>query len=126
MVAALPILKPGGTIILAAEMSEGIGSPDFQRLYADSATPEIFMERILGPDYFVVDQWQLEEFVKVYRHARVVKVFGEGLPAETLRRLHVEPVSSIETAVAESLAEYGPEATIAVIAKGPYVMAEVG
>jgi hypothetical protein len=30
----------------------------------------------------------------------------------------------VETAVAESLAQYGPEATIAVLPKGPYVIAE--
>jgi hypothetical protein len=28
--------------------------------------------------------------------------------------------------VADSLAEYGPQATLAVIPKGPYVLAEVG
>ena len=43
-----------------------------------------------------------------------------------LRRLFVEPASSVEAAVAECLAEYGPGATIAVIPKGTYVMAEVG
>ena len=32
---------------------------------------------------------------------------------------------SVETAVAESLAEYGPDARIAVIPKGPYVLAYV-
>ena len=36
MVAALPIVKPGGTIILAASLSEGIGSPEFQRLFAEN------------------------------------------------------------------------------------------
>ena len=33
MVGALPIVKPGGTIILAASLSEGIGSPEFQSLF---------------------------------------------------------------------------------------------
>jgi hypothetical protein len=31
----------------------------------------------------------------------------------------------VEAAVAESLAEHGPGATLAVIPKGPYVIAEV-
>ena len=75
------------------------------------------MERILGKDYFVMDQWQLEELAKVRRKAKV-KVVSDGLPPETLRRLFVEPAASVEAAVAESLAEYGPDATIAVIPKG--------
>jgi hypothetical protein len=37
----------------------------------------------------------------------------------------VEPAPSIEEAVAASLAEYGPKAKIAVIPKGPYVLAQV-
>lgn len=124
MVAALPILKPGGTIVLAAGMSEGIGSSDFRRLFDENPTLEGFMQRILHTEYFVMDQWQLEELAKVRRQAKV-KVVTDGLPAETLRRLFVEPAESVEAAVAEALAEYGPQATIAVIPEGPYVMAEL-
>jgi hypothetical protein len=68
-----------------------------------------------------MDQWQLEEMAKVCRKAKV-KVVTQGLPAETLRKLFVEPVGTVEQAVAESLAEYGPEARVAVIPKGPYVL----
>lgn len=124
MVAALPILKPGGTLILAAEMSEGIGSPEFQRLFDENPTLDAFMERILRTDYFVKDQWQLEELAKVRRLAKV-KVVADGLPPETLRRLFVEPAPSVEAAVAAALAEHGQEATMAVIPDGPYVLAEL-
>ena len=124
MVTALPILKPGGTIILAASLSEGIGSPEFQRLFDENPTLDGFMERILSKSYFVMDQWQLEELAKVRRQAKV-KVVSDGLPPETLLRLFVEPAESVEAAVAVALAEYGPGATIAVIPKGPYVLAEL-
>jgi hypothetical protein len=43
-----------------------------------------------------------------------------------LNRLFVESASSVEAAVADSLAEYGEQATVAVIPKGPYVLAQVG
>ena len=79
------------------------------------------MERILGKDYFVMDQWQLEELAKVRRKVKV-KIVSDGLSAEVLSGLFVEPASSVESAVADSLAEYGPEATVAVIPKGPYVL----
>jgi hypothetical protein len=39
--------------------------------------------------------------------------------------LFVEPAASVEAAVADALVEHGPNATIAVIPKGPYVMAEL-
>ncbi len=125
MVAALPIVKQGGTVILAASMSEGIGSPPFRSLFEEHVSPAAFIDRILhDPDYFVMDQWQLEKMARVSRRAKI-KVVSDGLPPETLRRLFVEPCPSVEAAVAESLDEYGPDATIAVIPKGPYVVAEV-
>jgi nickel-dependent lactate racemase len=121
---ALPIVKQGGTIVMCASLTEGIGSPQFQQLFQENASLEGFVERILGKDYFVMDQWQLEELAKVRRKAKV-KIVSDGLPAETLNGLFVEAAPSIEQAVAASLAEYGPAAKIAVIPKGPYVLAQV-
>jgi nickel-dependent lactate racemase len=118
---ALPIVKQGGTIILAASLSEGLGSPEFQRLIHDNPDLQTFKRRILGKDYFVMDQWQLEELAKVVARCKV-KVVSGGLPAETLRQCHVEPADTVEEAVAASLAEYGPAARLAVIPKGPYVL----
>ena len=124
MVAALSIVKPGGTVILAASMSEGLGSGEFQRVFRENASLDAFMHRILTSDYFVMDQWQVEELAKIRRKARVV-VVSDGLPAETLQNHFVETAPSVETAVAECLARYGRDATIAVIPKGPYVLAEL-
>ncbi len=121
---ALPIVKQGGTIIMAASLSEGIGSAEFQSLFRENASLELFVERVLGKDYFVLDQWQVEELAKVRRKARV-KIVSDGLSREVLDGLFVESAASVEEAVAESLAEYGPAATMAVIPKGPYVLAQV-
>jgi len=117
----LPIVKQGGTIILAASLSEGIGGPEFRSLFQENPSLEVFMERILGRDYFVIDQWQLEELAKVRRKARV-KIVSDGLAPEILRTCFVEPAPSVEAAVADSLRDHGPEARIAVIPKGPYVL----
>jgi lactate racemase len=118
---ALPIVKRGGTIVLAASLSEGLGSPEFRQVLADNPDLRAFKERILGEDYFVMDQWQVEEFAKVAERCKVKVVTG-GLSPEVLRRCHVEPAATVERAVADSLAEYGAGARVAVIPKGPYVL----
>lgn len=122
---ALPIVKQGGTIIIAASLSEGVGSPEFQHLIKDNPDLRAFKERIMGKDYFVMDQWQLEELAKVTARCKI-KVVSNGLPAATLRECHAEPAESVEKAVADCLAEYGPQAQVAVIPKGPYVLPYVG
>jgi nickel-dependent lactate racemase len=118
---ALPIVKQGGTIILAVALNEGLGGPEFQRLLADNPDLDQFKKRILGGDYFVMDQWQLEEFAKVVAKCKV-KVVTDGLGPDVLRKCHVEPAASVESAVAECLREYGPDAKVGVIPKGPYVL----
>src|SRR5207342_3454861 len=77
---ALPIVKQGGTIVMAASLSEGLGSPEFQKLLRDNTCLRTFKQRILGEDYFVMDQWQLEELAKVVERCKV-KVVSDGLPA---------------------------------------------
>ena len=81
----LRVLKPGGTIILAADLREGIGSPEFASLFTENGSLDQFMQRITGgdatqPDYFVMDQWQLEELAKVARQAHIVYVTEACLP----------------------------------------------
>jgi nickel-dependent lactate racemase len=118
---ALPIVKEGGTIVLAASLTEGLGSPEFQSVIRDNPNFQAFKKRILETDYFVMDQWQLEELCKVLEKCRV-KVVTHGLSAEALRQCNVEPAESVEQAVADALAEHGPTAKLAVIPKGPYVL----
>lgn len=121
MTGCLSIVKPGGTIILAASLTEGVGSPEFESLFHENHDLDTFMTRITGEGYFVMDQWQVEELAKVRRKAKV-KVVSDGLPAEVLSRCFVEPASSVESALAASFEEYGPTARVAVIPKGPYVL----
>ena len=117
---ALPVVKKGGTIVLAASLTEGLGSPEFrEQLAAYEATGGY--DRPADRETCEMDEWQLVMMKKVVAHCRV-KVVTQGLPADVLRRCRVEPAASVEAAVAESLAEYGPSATLAVIPKGPYVL----
>ena len=121
---ALPIVKQGGTIVIAASLSDGIGSPEFEQLFEEHANLDAFMECILGKDYFVMDQWQLEELAKVRRKAKVTYV-SDGLEPKAFERLFVRAAESVELAVSNALEEYGPDARIAVIPKGPYVLPSI-
>jgi nickel-dependent lactate racemase len=128
---AMPVVKKGGTIIMAASLTEGLGSEEFQRHIAESR----FMKRFdpvpdaakyrTGPDICEMDEWQLLMLSKVLDHCKV-KVVTHGLTPDVLRRCRVESADTVEAAVAASLAEYGPAAKVAVIPKGPYVLPCVG
>lgn len=121
LIGALPVVKPGGTIVMAASLSEGIGSPDFVRLLDETESLEQFTTDMWRDDFFFIDQWQLEEHAKVCRKAKVA-VYTDGLSAADLSRCFVTPVESVEAGVEAALAEAGPEARIIAIPEGPYVL----
>lgn len=123
--AALPIVKPGGTILLAAQCAEGIGGPQFTKLMIETESPEAFMEAVRRPGFFVTDQWMVEELCKVLRKARVLR-YSEGIPPHHRFGLLAEPVASVEAGVELARRMHGQDARIAVIPKGPYVLARVG
>jgi len=79
------------------------------------------MDRVRQPGFFVVDQWMLEELCKVLYKARVF-LYSDGIPPEHRDRLLVETATSVEAAVEQALAAHGPDARVAVIPEGPYVL----
>jgi nickel-dependent lactate racemase len=125
IVAAVDILKPGGTIILAASCDEGLGSKEFEQIAEKFDSIDAFMEAILADEFFVVNQWQLEELAKALRKGKV-KVVSDGLSPPEFQRYFVSHSPTVAEALDDALAEYGKAATIAVLPDGPYVLAELG
>jgi nickel-dependent lactate racemase len=122
MVGVIDILEPGGTIIIASECSEGMGSPEFvsaQRLLCE-AGPDRFMSILEGRDRALIDEWQTEMLVKALR-VGTVQLYTTGLSQEDLEAVYVEPVHSIEEAVMASVVTHG-DRKIAVVPEGPYVI----
>ncbi|HEX9655639.1 MAG TPA: nickel-dependent lactate racemase [Bacteroidota bacterium] len=123
MTAALPIVKKGGMLIIAAECAEGLGSSEFRDMATKFESADAFLQTILS-NPVVLDQWQLEECAKVARKADVVLV-SSGIPAEYRDKLFVRSSDSVENALGQGFAKYGDIATVAVIPKGPYTLVEV-
>ena len=122
LVAAIPAVRKGGTVIQAAALAEGIGSADFTRLMEETSDLGVFMQRIREPGFFRNEQWELEEFVRVARHAQIL-LYSDGLPREVQERLFVTPVCSVEAGITQALARHGKDAGILFMPHGPYVLA---
>jgi len=122
MVGALDILVPGGTIIIASECSEGMGSPEFfaaQRLLYREGT-ENFMAILNRREKALIDEWQTEMLVKALNVAKI-QLYTQGLNDEELKITCVEPVESLEEAILQST-EFHQDKHIAIIREGPYVI----
>ncbi|WP_394795588.1 nickel-dependent lactate racemase [Armatimonas sp.] len=121
IVGAYPIVKPGGTVIIAAQMQEGVGSPHFKETLEAHPNLDALVAQMSAPNWTPLpDQWQVEMLARACRHHRVIVVTEPSRAAE-LRRCHVDAVGSMQ----EALARLSTSATIAVIPKGPYVIPAV-
>jgi len=120
--AASHIVKPGGSILLAAACQEGAGAPEFRRMLLDGVSDAQFLANIQGAPV-TVDQWQLEKLAIVTTRQDLLW-YVPGLPAEFHAGLWGRSYTSIESAV-EALASRLPRgASVAVIPEGPYVLAK--
>jgi lactate racemase len=122
MVGAIGALEPGGTIVIASECSEGMGSREFvesQRLLGRLG-PEGFMAEIGGRERARIDEWETEMLLKATRAGRV-QLYSGGLDPASRPDTCVEVVDAVGEAVAASARERG-DLEVAVIPEGPYVI----
>jgi nickel-dependent lactate racemase len=122
MVSPMDILEPGGTIIIASECSEGMGSPEFvaaQRLLCEVG-PEQFMAILQGREKALIDEWQTEMLLKPLR-VGTIQLYSTGLREKDLKDTYVEQISSLEAAVVASVRSHG-DRHIAIVPEGPYVI----
>ena len=122
MIAAMNVVKDGGSVILVSECSDGIGGREFTNLVLETKDLTGFVEKLYDPDFFVVDQWMLEEMAKVIKKAKVY-CYCDGVRDGVLKQLSVDPISSPEQGIRLALEGQGADATILAIPEGPYVLA---
>ena len=119
MSAAAQVVKPGGSIVIAAECRDGL--PDhgeYGQLLQMASSPEELLVMIRSAESVRQDQWQVQIQAQVQMKADVY-VKSAYLDAEAVERAMLNPCKSVEDTVATLLDRYGPEATICVLPEGP-------
>ena len=118
MSAGARIIKPGGTLILAAECSEGVpANSPLDKLLRSASSPEEILSMLATPGFVRPEQWQAQIQALVQRKARVL-VYS-SLPDEVVRACHLTPCHDIGAEVKKCLDALGPKARIAVLPQGP-------
>jgi nickel-dependent lactate racemase len=121
LTAAAQIVKPGGTIVLCAECSDGF--PDhgnFKRLLGLRKTPADLLAMIEEPGFATYDQWAAHSQALVQLQARVLMY--SSLSDDDVRSALLEPTRDPSGAVRSALAAAGTGARCAVLPEGPYVV----
>jgi len=119
MSAAAQIVKPGGTIICAAECRDGF--PDRSDYHAEllrGNPPARLLEEITARTATVPDQWQIQIQAQIQVLANVV-MYTSYLSPTDLTTAHLGHTADVESAVDLALATAGPNARVCVLPHGP-------
>lgn len=126
MSAAAQVVKPGGSIIVAAECCDGLPAHgEYAQLLRLARSPEEMLAMIGSWEGVRQDQWQVQLQAQVQLRAEVY-VRSDGLSDEALQGAMLRPCASVEDTVAGLLERYGPQATICVLPEGPMTIPFVG
>lgn len=128
MSAAMQIVKPGGSIVIAAECQDGVPEwGEYGDLVQEAGSVQGILDIISQPGYRRRDQWEAQIQAIVQQRADVY-VYSDGLSDEQTRRMLLTPCHDIEDTVADLRRKHGPGTRLCVLPEGPqtipYLMAE--
>lgn len=118
MSAAHKIVKQGGTIICAAECSDGIPAHGhYAEILRMRRTPQEILDMIQEPSFRKFDQWQVQK-------QAVIQIWADILVYSTLSDQEIKdamlaPTASIEATLEQLMNKYGPQMSVAVMPLGP-------
>lgn len=118
MSAAAQIVEPGGFILMAGACTDGFPEHgNFKRLLYEHDGPRALLATIQQPGFRCCDQWQVQLLADILIKARV-GLYSE-LPADAVRKAHLEPVQDLSATVREAAAGLPEDAPIALLPEGP-------
>jgi lactate racemase len=118
MSAGARVVKPGGTLILAAECREGVpAGSHLDKLLRSASGPEEILTMLNTPGFVRAEQWQAHIQSLVQRKAKVL--LHSSLPEEVVRAVHLTPCPDISATVRQLIKADGNGTRVAVLPQGP-------
>lgn len=119
MSAAEQIVRPGGSIIIAAECAEGVpGHGLYGQLLGEAADAAELANNVLQAQETRQDQWQAQIQARIQARADVY-VYADGLSDSQIENALLQPCRDIPALLEQLLERYGADARIAILPEGP-------
>lgn len=117
MDAAVLAVKPGGTIILAAQCEEGLGEEKFADWVNTASCPQDIMERF--NHQFELGGHKAFAICRILQQAEILLL--SSLTEQQTRDLFLKPVYSMEEALQHAFQRHGEQARIIVMPEAPKI-----
>ena len=117
MDAAVLAVKPGGTIILAAECTEGLGEQTFADWIEEARCPQDIVERFHR--HFELGGHKAFAICRIIDQAEVLLL--SSLADQQVKGLFLTPVHSLEEALRHAFLKHGEQARVIVMPEAPKI-----
>ena len=121
IVTAGEVVRDGGTILAISGMKEGLGSENFISLMKKYRDSESYLKFYSKPENFTLDQWQIEELLKVTRRANVC-FYSRNRQPVLIENLGVRTVRDLKNFLSPF---FSGNAVIGLLPEGPFVLPEI-
>jgi len=119
MRAADQVVRPGGSIVIAASCWDGIPEHGlYGKLLRETRSPRELLDKIRAPGFLEQDQWQAHIQALIQQKAAIY-VRSDGLTDDQVRNALLIPSRRVEETIEDLLKEYGRGASICVMPEGP-------
>jgi lactate racemase len=119
MSAAAGIVKPGGSIIIAAECWDGIPSnSDYETILKSVKNVDELLQFIIDNEKTLKDTWQIYYQAIIQKKANVF-LFSNKLKEEAIKTAFLTPVKDIADLIGDLMRQKGPDACICLLPEGP-------
>lgn len=125
LTACRPVLKPGGTIVLAAGLDEGIGCSGFAEFVQGHRTVSRTLERLSEPNSFVPGKWVAQKLYDLLSRHEVI-LFNKSLDENIIWSSGMTPTRDLNEAVFAAMESHGQRCKIVALPDGPAGLAVLG
>ncbi len=119
LIAASDLIREGGSIIIACECREGLGSVEYCEMVREGCSTEEFVAKRCNPENFEIDQWCLQTTYQALAKASNVYVYSPYLEEKELKDIGITKIDDIQAAITKLTMDHQ---SVAVSHEGPYVV----
>ena len=117
-----PIVRPGGTVIVAAPCPDGLGSDGpFYDLVKEASNPGDVLEKLRQPGFFVHDQWAAQSYCGDLMVVNLIMV-TDAIDQKTVEDMLATYAPSVKVALDMALEKLGPQSKVTVLSDSPYII----
>lgn len=119
--AVLPVLKPEGTIVIAAELLESFGPYPIRELLLSASGPKGFEQRYSELPHIVPGQWVAQRFFSILKEHEVI-IHTTGISEDELWASGMTPAKDMQEAIEEAMKNHGQRCKICALPDGPFAL----